>query len=93
MRRFRSLVYFALALSGIVCSGGTDAWAHMGCAVQLSAHPHATVFSKANNALRVRGCRLQVRVVLGRWRRGPCGLLPAFGPNPTLKLLARGPSS
>jgi hypothetical protein len=44
MRRFR-LLYFALALSSFVYSGGSsDAWAHMGCAVQLSAHPHATVF-------------------------------------------------
>ena len=44
MRRFRWSLYFALALTGLVYSGGSDAWAHMGCAVQLSVHPHATVF-------------------------------------------------
>jgi hypothetical protein len=43
MRRFRLLVYFALALSGLVYSGGSHAWAQM-CTVQLSVPPHATVF-------------------------------------------------
>jgi hypothetical protein len=43
MRRSRLLLYFAVALSGIIYFGGS-AWAHMGCAVQLSVHPHATVF-------------------------------------------------
>jgi len=44
MRRFRLLVYFGLALSAFAYAGGSHAWAHMGCAVQLSVHPHATVF-------------------------------------------------
>jgi hypothetical protein len=44
MRRSRLLLYVALALSGIIYSGGSNARAHMGCAVQLSVHPYATVF-------------------------------------------------
>jgi len=43
MRRFRLLLYFALALSALVYSGGSNARAQM-CAVQLSVRPHATVF-------------------------------------------------
>ena len=42
MRRSRLLLYFALALSGLVYSG-SNAWAQR-CAVQLSVHPYATVF-------------------------------------------------
>lgn len=37
MRRSRLLLYFALALSGLVYSG-SNAWAQR-CAVQLSVHP------------------------------------------------------
>jgi len=43
MRRFRLLMYFALALSGLVYSGGSNAWAQV-CTVQLSVHPYATIF-------------------------------------------------
>ena len=42
MRRSRLLLYFALALSGLVYSG-SNAWAQR-CTVQLSVHPYATVF-------------------------------------------------
>jgi hypothetical protein len=45
---------------------------------------------KANSALRVRSCGLQVRLVLGPCQRRPRGLLSAFGPNPTLKLRWEG---
>ena len=41
---------------------------------------------KADSALHVRSCGLQVRVVLGPCQRRPRGLLSALDPNPTLKL-------
>jgi hypothetical protein len=56
MRRSRLLLYFALALSGLVYSG-SNAWAQR-CAVQLSVHPYATVFHVGSRWL-------QVRVMLG----------------------------
>jgi hypothetical protein len=42
VRRFRLSLYFAFALSGLVYSE-SNAWAQR-CAVQLSVHPHASIW-------------------------------------------------
>ena len=66
MRRSRLLLlYFALALSGLVYSG-SNAWAQR-CAVQLSVLPlrNGLPVGKANSALHVGSWWLQVRVMLG----------------------------
>ena len=83
---FRPRVDRTCLLRRLRCLG---AYGVRGSTVRASSR-HGLSVGKTNSALRARVCRLQVRVMLGSYRRGFCGLFSAFGPNPTLKSLVGG---
>ena len=88
MRRFRLLVYFWPCVvcfrlcEWITCLGTHGVRRSAVCASSR----HGLSVGKANSALRVRSCRLQVRVVLGTWRWGLFGLLSACSANSPLNI-------